>query len=213
MNGVRGSGAGREVLHLRRSDARRVPWKNGRGVTEELALWPANASFEDGRLDWRISKAKVEAAGPFSCFPGCERILVVTRGEGLVLSHPESSKRRRLRSLEPYRFSGDEATEAELDARPVEDFNVIVARERASADVEVLRLARRHALLELSPGHAFLHLSAGKLVARVTGEEEPFALAAGESLWVRAALDLELDLSGKSEDCRALLVRVGAPRG
>ena len=41
-----------EFLHLRPGDARRVPWKNGRGVTEELAVWPPEASFERGGKVW-----------------------------------------------------------------------------------------------------------------------------------------------------------------
>lgn len=202
-----------EVTQLGPADARRVRWKNGRGVTDELALWPEAADFEEGRFAWRISKAKVAGDGPFSAFPGCDRILLVTRGDGLVLTHPERGKGRRLRALEPYRFSGDERTEAELAAGPVQDFNVIVSRELASADVEVLRLARRHALLELSPDHGFLHVLSGSLSARVTGEEEPFALSAGESLWIRGAREEELDLSGRGDDCVALLVRIGPGLG
>src|SRR5687767_10413887 len=37
-----------EVVHLHPADARLVPWKNGRGVTRELALWPEGASLERG---------------------------------------------------------------------------------------------------------------------------------------------------------------------
>ncbi|NOT31270.1 MAG: HutD family protein, partial [Planctomycetes bacterium] len=70
----------REVLQLRPADARVVPWKNGRGTTSEYAVWPAGSSFERGDYDWRLSAARVEAEGPFSTFPGCERILTVTSG-------------------------------------------------------------------------------------------------------------------------------------
>src|SRR5258708_2763617 len=59
-----------QIRQLTPADARRVPWKNGRGVTDELALWPPGASFERGDFDWRIACAGVDAAGPFSAFPG-----------------------------------------------------------------------------------------------------------------------------------------------
>lgn len=76
-----------EFLHLRPGDARRVPWKNGRGVTEELAVWPPEASFERGDFDARISLSSVQEPGPFSPFPGFDRVLLVTKGGGLRLSH------------------------------------------------------------------------------------------------------------------------------
>ena len=76
----------REVLHLSRDDARRVPWKNGRGATEELALWPRDSRFEQDDFEWRISKAVVDESGPFSMFPGFERILVVLRGDNPRMS-------------------------------------------------------------------------------------------------------------------------------
>jgi uncharacterized protein len=198
----------REVLQLRAAEAKRLPWKNGRGTTEELALWPAGASLARGDFDWRISKASFDQPGPFSAFPGCERILVVTRGEGLVLEHGDHAARARVRRLEPYRFSGDWPTAAELVGGAVHDFNVIFQRERVAADVLVWRLHARRALETLEPGHAFLHVLTGSLVARVGGEEEPFELAVGESLWARAlAREEALEVHG-SDDAEAVLVRI-----
>ena len=53
-----------ELLSAARRAA--VPWKNGGGVTREVAAHPAGASLED--FDWRVSTAEVRAAGPFSGF-------------------------------------------------------------------------------------------------------------------------------------------------
>lgn len=201
--------AARAVVHLRRRDARRIPWRNGRGVTEELALWPASADFERLDFDWRVSRSRVGVAGPFSPFPGYERILLVVAGEGLVLSHGAEAPRARLRRLEPYRFSGDWPTEAELARGEVSDFNVIFRRERCEATAEALALGRRGLREELQPGHAFLHVLSGSATARVTAEEEPIALADGDSLWMRElARAEELDLRGESADCALVLVRI-----
>lgn len=198
-----------EVLHLLPEDARRVPWRNGRGATDELALWPEEASFEDGDFDWRLSKAVVDAAGPFSSFPGFERLLVVTEGAGLWIEHADDAPRVRVRALEPYRFSGDWSTSAELVAGPVADFNVLVRRTAGRAEVEVLRLGARRAREVLARGQAFAHLLTGRAHARLTGEDEPFELTAGESLWID---DLrggeELDLNGRTADAVVLLVRI-----
>lgn len=201
----------REIVHLARGDARRVPWKNGRGFTEELALWPLGSSFERGDYDWRISAARVEAHGPFSAFPGFERILVVTAGDGLKLSHGPTGRRASARRFEPYRFSGDEATTAELTGEAVADFNVLARRASVRADVQVTRLGRRSSRESLNAGHAFLHVLGSELTARVTGEEESFELAPGESVWVREArAGDEIELQGRAEGCVALLVRLDA---
>ncbi|MCE9593978.1 MAG: HutD family protein [Planctomycetes bacterium] len=197
------------VLHLTPADARRVPWKNGRGATDELAIFPEDASFERGDFAWRISRARVEESGPFSPFAGFDRILVVVDGEGLVLAHGDASPRARLRKLEPYRFAGDWETSGELVRGPIGDFNVITRRDRARAEVQTLPLARRSVREPLSTAHTFVHVLAGALFARVSGEEEPFDLVAGDSLWIREprASD-ELELVGRGDATAALVVRI-----
>jgi len=198
-----------DLVHLTAADARRVPWKNGRGVTEELALWPAGASFERGDFDGRISRAAVVPSGAFSSFPGYERVLVVIDGDGLTLTHGDVVPRARVRRLEPYRFSGDWPTSAELVRGPVSDFNVLVRRGGARAEVEVVRLGRRATREALGCSQAFVHMLAGSATARVTGAEEVYTLAARESLWARGlrAGD-ELELVGATDDSVAILVRI-----
>jgi len=184
-----------------------VPWKNGRGVTRELALWPPGTSLERLDFAWRIACAPVDAPGPFSRLPGLERILVLTEGAGCELVHGAHAPRARLRRLEPYRFAGDWPTAAELPYGPVADLNVMFDPARVRASVEPLALGARRLRETLAAGHAFLHLLAGSLGARVTGEEEPFALAAGDSLWVRGArAGEELELAGRGRDAEALLI-------
>jgi environmental stress-induced protein Ves len=202
----------REVLQLALADARSVPWKNGRGTTLELAVWPASASFERGDYDWRLSAATVEVDGPFSAFPGCERILTVTRGAGLLLEHGGEAPRARLRRFEPYRFSGDWPTSAALVAGPVADFNVILRRARARAEVAALVLGTRRAREVLRTPQAFAHVLAGELVARVTGQEQPFELRGGDSLWLRGlAGGEEVELAGGTRETEVLLVALGGP--
>jgi len=196
------------------ADARRRPWKNGRGATDELALWPEGADFERAAFSWRISRSRVEGPGPFSSFPGFERILVVTSGAGLVLEHGEHAPRARLRPLEPYRFSGDWPTSAGLPGGAIDDFNVIVRRAAGAGEVAVLRLATRRAREPLERGQAFAHVLHGNVTARVTGEEQAFELEQGDSLWARELSGgEELDLAGNVPGTVVLLVRIAAPGG
>lgn len=200
----------REVRILLAADVRRVPWRNGRGFTDELALAPDGASFERGDFHWRVSRAAIDSNGPFSSFEGFERVLVPLDGEGLWLDHGTRAPRARLRTGEPYRFSGSWPTTAELVGGPVRDFNVVYRPEHASAQVEVLRLGRRRARLAAEATTVLLHVPEGALSARVTGEEQAFELPSGATLIARALLPGdELDLVGSADATRALLVRFG----
>jgi environmental stress-induced protein Ves len=156
----------------------------------------------------RISRARVEEDGPFSAFPGWERILVVLAGDGLVLSHGTDAPRARLRPLEPYRFDGGWTTTGALVGGAVEDFNVFWRPGMLATDVQMLRLGLRRARESASAAHTFVHVVHGRASVRVTREEEPFELDAGASLWVREpAPGEELDLAGARADCTLLVVR------
>lgn len=196
-------------IELRTAEmSRRVPWKNGRGVTEELAVWPRGSAFERGDFDGRISRARVEEDGPFSTFVGFERILVVTEGAGIVLSHGDG-RRARVRALEPYRFDGALETRAELTSGPVADFNVFTRRGVIRADVEALRLGQRRTRASVGPGDAFVHVIVGAAVVRVPREEEPFELDADESVWARGlTFEEEFEIAGSERETVVLVVRI-----
>lgn len=200
--------SGREIVPLSPSDARRTPWKNGGGVTDELALWPRDAQFTRGDFEWRISRARMTKSGPFSSFPGFERVLVLVDGPGAVLSHGDDAPRARLRRLEPYAFSGDWSTHAEISA-PISDFNVIAHASVWRPSVEALPLGARRVVEELAPGHAFVHVLDGEAVARISDEEEPLELGAGDSVWL-CELDrpAQIELQGSNGGCELLLVRL-----
>jgi len=182
------------LRRLRAADARRVPWRNGRGVTEELALAPPGASFERGDFDWRIARAAVEEAGPFSAFPGFERVLVVVQGAGLLLEHGAAAPPARVTPLVPYRFSGDWATTATPLDGPVADFNVLARRGVVRADVEILRPVAP--LLHEWPGDGdfLVHVLSGTLALRGVGAGggPTLRLQPRESLWTSAGARVEL---------------------
>lgn len=205
----------RRVRLLRAGDARSVPWKNGRGVTRELALGPEGASFERGDFDWRISAASVAENGPFSAFPGFERVLVITSGEGLVLEHGDAAPRARLRRMQPYRFSGDWPTRAELVGAPgpvpdstVRDFNVLARRGRLDAQALAVELGARTLRENLGDELVFVHVLA-RATARVSGEDDPFELAEADSLLITGtSRHDEIEISGRHDACGVILVRL-----
>lgn len=176
-----------------------MPWKNGRGFTSELALWPAGSSFERADFDWRISRAAVEEDGPFSSFPGFERVLVVTQGAGLVLDHGTFAPRAKLERLVPYRFSGDWPTSAELVAGRVADFNVLCRRGSAEAEVELWDGPVDRLVTAAAREQVFLHVLRGSL------EVADRKVSGGESVWLLPGVDSRFSASGSAT---ALLVRI-----
>jgi environmental stress-induced protein Ves len=120
---------------LRAADRVATPWKNGLGVTREIAVHPPGAGLDD--FDWRISMATVDAGGPFSIFPGVDRILTVLEGR-LSLSLDGAVPVELGPDSPPLAFPGDIAVHADLLAGPVTDLNVMTRRGRVLATVERL---------------------------------------------------------------------------
>jgi hypothetical protein len=178
-----------------------VPWKNGRGMTSEVARVPR----EGDEFDWRVSMAGIADNGPFSHFPGCNRVIVALDGEGFSLVHRELDRSVFLGSLEPYEFSGDWATDCQLQGGAVRDFNVITARNRASARVEVAMGTRVHHF-DCRGRIILAYCVRGALVTEPTARVHAFVLA-GETLRVDGADHVVV--SGESSDSAAIIVEIG----
>jgi environmental stress-induced protein Ves len=115
---------------------RRMPWKNGGGVTEEIATHPDGATLDD--FEWRVSIAEVARDGPFSRFPGIDRTITLLDGAGMRLRRNDEDIVMRT-PFEPYSFAGDDGIDCALLAGPIRDFNAMVRRDRAQMNVAVVR--------------------------------------------------------------------------
>jgi environmental stress-induced protein Ves len=76
---------------------------------------------------WRISLADVAADGPFSAFPGVDRVLTVIDGAGLVLD-VEGQATTLDAAAPPLAFAGEAKVAARLTAGPIRDLNLMVRR-------------------------------------------------------------------------------------
>jgi environmental stress-induced protein Ves len=106
------------------------PWKNGGGVTMEIAVSPDGAGLDD--FEWRLSAAEVASDGPFSTFPGIDRIIGILAGDGLILTVEGIGTIRLDARSEPFAFPGDTPTVGHLVGGPVTDLNLMVRRGRAA---------------------------------------------------------------------------------
>lgn len=111
---------------LRASDRVPTPWRNGGGVTTEIAVEPAGAGLAD--FAWRVSTAVVASDGPFSLFPGIDRVLGVLEGDGLILEVEGRPSVRLGGDDAPHAFPGDLPTFGRLAAGTVVDLNLMLRR-------------------------------------------------------------------------------------
>ncbi|RST04934.1 HutD family protein [Streptomyces sp. WAC07149] len=125
-----------EIRILRAADRTAAPWKNGGGVTREIAARPEGAGTAD--FAWRVSLAEVEADGPFSSFPGVDRILTLAEGAGMDLT-VGGARRLVDERYAPQHFPGDRPTDCRLLGGPVVNFNVMYHRDRVRARTAVVR--------------------------------------------------------------------------
>ena len=125
---------------IKASDYRIMPWKNGLGTTVEIAIEPADAKA-GGDFNWRLSVATIGASGPFSAFPGYDRVLVPLSGGTVELHHGNAAGTSVLKPFEPYLFKGEWETQCNLDAEVARDFNVMTKRSWGKAQVDSKSLA------------------------------------------------------------------------
>ena len=116
---------------LRASERTAQPWKNGGGVTREVAAWPLGVGFD--AFDWRVSIAEVAAAGPFSRFEGIDRTMAILDGR-LALLFADRTVTLDGTSA-PFAFAGEAACEGQPLGGAVRDLNVMVRRGRCTAEV------------------------------------------------------------------------------
>lgn len=151
-----------------------APWKNGGGVTREVAAFPEGAGLD--AFVWRMSIADVAQAGPFSRFAGIDRTLVLLSGAGMLLDETDGAGVPAVNTLaltlplDIAQFAG----EAQIDARLVDgatrDFNLMVRRGAAVGETEVWRGDTQRTL---SADVVLLFCASGSVSVTLGGDAQP----------------------------------------
>ncbi len=113
-----------------------VAWKNGGGVTREVAVHPRGSGFDT--LEWRVSIAQVRSAGPFSSLPGLDRRLAVLEGT-LSLVIGQAPEVRLSPATPALHFPGEVPVKAQPLDGPVMDLNIMTRRGRFSSALAIHR--------------------------------------------------------------------------
>jgi environmental stress-induced protein Ves len=182
------------------ADYRRMPWKNGRGQTTEIASAPPGASLDT--FDWRVSVADVTADGAFSRFPGIERTIALIAGGGMRLAIGGRDVELRA-PFEPYTFDGSDDAHCALIGGPVRDYNLMVRRERARGVVTVVR--DRGA--RIAAARVRVVYACGAAVEVLLPAHPPVALAAEHALAIDDAV-ADLAVNPLEPDAVALVASV-----
>ena len=124
------------ALILPAADRTAAPWKNGGGLTREVAVHPPGSDLAS--FDWRVSLAEVRQGGPFSTFPQIDRLMAVIGGR-LQLSVAGRSPLTLSPESPPCEFAGDLPAYAEPLQTPVSDLNVMTRRGRCAAQLRRCR--------------------------------------------------------------------------
>jgi uncharacterized protein len=160
---------------LRAAQRTAVPWKNGGGITREVAVSPAGSALGD--FDWRVSIAEISIAGPFSLFPGVERRMAVLEGR-LSLYIDGQAAVTLSRDSSAVSFPGDVPVFAEPLGAPATDLNVMTRRGRCSATL--VRSTQRESSLPTPCGGTRLLIARSDLTVR--SEELEIGLAPLDAL-------------------------------
>jgi len=179
---------------IRGADLVASPWKNGGGVTREIAAFPEGAALD--AFVWRVSVADVGQAGPFSRFAGIDRTLVLLSGAGMLLDEADGTDPVTHALREPLdiaRFEGETAIDARLVDGATRDFNLMVRRGAATGQVDVWRDSH-HAQLDADV--VLLFCAEGELHVSTTGEK-PITLGVNDTLRIDHARGLRCHTEGK----------------
>ena len=187
------------------SQIQATPWKNGGGVTREIATGspPGPGPAPGPNWGWRVSLAEVAQDGPFSIFPATDRVIAVIDGEGMDLVSPDGATI----ALDPFqavRLSGDDPLSGRLRHGPVRDLNVMVLREHFAADMDLWQGPRSATSDVGSEDCLLIHGLAGRCAVRVDGGKL-HDLMPDESLVHEGQGRFEFQLA---DDARAAVIRI-----
>ena len=119
---------------FRHSELREGRWRNGMGVSWDIASDPPGT--ED--FGWRFAIARIDADVPFSLYPEVDRIFTLIEGKGLSLDFAGGRTLAVDKPFVPHPYACDVATFCRLTNGPCRALNLFMRRGAWRAAVDVL---------------------------------------------------------------------------
>lgn len=172
---------------LRAADHLRMPWKNGRGETVQIAVYPRDADLAN--FGWRISMAGVAEDGAFSVFEGVDRSLAVLTGAGIALQVQGMGAHRLTPGCAPLAFAADAPTGAQLIDGPITDLNVMTRRglwrhSLSRGGIAAPFVAEQAVLVATAPISLGRDIALGAYDALICAGDDPIVDQAPPDAWV-----------------------------
>lgn len=182
-----------------RAQLRQMPWKNGAGLTIELAMAPATASLDN--FQWRISSAQVSGDGAFSRFASVDRSLALLAGAGLRLQCAQAAPLLVTAQAPVVTFAGEQAIHAELLDGPITDLNIMTRRADWTHSLQPLRLLGRQRLNRTADVLFIYCHSGGPLHCQLANGQQQ-SLSPGQGLLLEEQAELPaLELQANEPTC------------
>jgi len=134
-------------------DHREVPWRNGRGTS--FQVWPRGSAA--GRAGFQFNLTPIIAGGPFSHYPGIDRVLAVVTGSGLSFDGRDGA----VATGDIVAFAGEAAMVAHLARGSVAVFNLLMKRVEWTAAAHTIR-GGAFELAPLAGELGVVHAAAGR---------------------------------------------------
>jgi uncharacterized protein len=192
------------------------PWKNGRGQTAQIAIEKTDSTREEELFLWRLSTAPITQDGPFSEFPGCERLLYLVDGQELSLHFPLEQKTLRVLPGQVASFSGESQVIAKIPNGAVTDLGLIYSRQSVTARMNEIKVKKLPKSFVLNSPSAILYLAAGSLTITTYPGEHRYSISPGDCVRFKnlpkSASNQErlVMLETKSSDSRVVAIEMSS---
>ena len=179
---------------LNASNCRRVPWKNGNGMTLEIAT---DAGTVGGDWSWRISIADVPERSTFSVYPGVDRFMMRLDGTRLDIVRGENT------FVVPdtdiaLAFAGEEEVVGIPTGTGVRDVNLMVRRDRWRGALYILR----DGCMRADAPKVLVHAAHGDIEIHVHGEPELQSLREEQTLMCYGCVEITNTLDSAAIVCQ-----------
>jgi uncharacterized protein len=167
------------------------PWRNGGGVTRELAAWPSADDWS-----WRISVAQVATGGPFSRFDGVRRWFAVLDGNGVRLKLGGGENILTPASA-PFCFDGAQAVDCQLLDGATRDLNLMVRSDRMSARMTRIEGVRQW----VARGNGVIAVYAAGAPVTLACDDATLDIPAGSLAWRQVPSGTPVRIEGEQALC------------
>ena len=171
---------------IRARDYREQPWKNGGGLTREIAV--AFSDDESTSVLWRVSLATIDRDGPFSEFRGYDRTIVALDADPVELE--VDGKLVVLERGHPHEFRGEARVACRLRGSATRDLNAMTLRDAFVHDVEIVTSAQRFVLDD--DEIAFVYAIDGDAAV------DSAPCAPGDTIWLQEADAVDVRTGGSA---------------